>query len=77
MIDFDGDCLAGSKLSRSLFAFKLTTRTDVFLTCEDDQGRKIYQIWVNGKEKGFILSQEGTLPSGTLAMSFADIGSPS
>jgi len=77
VIDFDGDCLAGSKISRSLFAFKLTTRTDVFLTCEDDQGRKTYQIWVNGKEKGFILSQEGTLPSGTLAISFADIGSPS
>jgi integrin alpha FG-GAP repeat containing protein 1 len=48
--------------------------SDVFLTCDDGKGGKKYQIWVNKKEKGFSLSQEGQLPFGTQAISFADIG---
>ncbi|KAF8968304.1 hypothetical protein BDZ97DRAFT_1655046 [Flammula alnicola] len=46
---------------------------DVFLVCDDGRGGKAYQIWINGKDEGFTLSQEGALPSGTQAISFADI----
>jgi integrin alpha FG-GAP repeat containing protein 1 len=48
--------------------------SDVFLTFNDGRGGKKYQIWVNKKEEGFSLSQEGQLPFGTRAISFADIG---
>ena len=41
--------------------------------CDDGKGGKTYQIWINKKDEGFLLSQEGTLPSGTQAISFADI----
>jgi hypothetical protein len=47
---------------------------DVFLVCDDGRGGKSYQIWVNAKDDGFSLSQEGALPSGTQSISFADIG---
>ncbi|KIM49554.1 hypothetical protein M413DRAFT_438743 [Hebeloma cylindrosporum] len=46
---------------------------DVFLVCDDGRGGKSYQIWINAKDDGFSLSQEGALPSGTQAISFADI----
>ncbi|KAJ3514179.1 hypothetical protein NLJ89_g2518 [Agrocybe chaxingu] len=46
---------------------------DVFLVCEDGRGHKSYQIWINKKDEGFALSQEGPLPSGTQSISFADI----
>lgn len=48
--------------------------SDIFLTCDDGTGGKKYQVWVNEKEEGFSLSQEGQLPFGTQAISFADIG---
>lgn len=47
---------------------------DVFLVCDDGHGGISYQIWVNGKDDGFSLSQQGALPTGTQAISFADIG---
>ncbi|KAF8162813.1 hypothetical protein B0H34DRAFT_295552 [Crassisporium funariophilum] len=46
---------------------------DVFLVCDDGIGGKKYQIWVNNKDQGFFLSQEGSLPPGTQAISFADV----
>ncbi|KDR81920.1 hypothetical protein GALMADRAFT_240232 [Galerina marginata CBS 339.88] len=46
---------------------------DLFLVCDDGRGGNTYQIWINAKDKGFLLSQEGALPSGTQAISFADI----
>ncbi|KAH9483665.1 T-cell immunomodulatory protein [Psilocybe cubensis] len=46
---------------------------DVFIVCDDGRGGKTYQVWVNAKDKGFSLSQQGNLPSGTQAISFADI----
>ncbi|PPQ63333.1 hypothetical protein CVT24_006706 [Panaeolus cyanescens] len=46
---------------------------DVFLVCDDGRGGKSYQIWVNNKNNGFTLSQEGSLPTGTQAISFADM----
>ncbi|KAH7928183.1 integrin alpha N-terminal domain-containing protein [Leucogyrophana mollusca] len=58
VIDLNGDCLAAS---------------DIFLVCDDGSGRKSYQIWVNNKDTGFSLAQQGALPSGTQAISFADI----
>ena len=57
----------------STFNFTLTRFVDVFLECNDDRGGKTYQIWINKKDQGFLLSQEGALPSGTQAISFADI----
>ncbi|KAF9533608.1 hypothetical protein CPB83DRAFT_783291 [Crepidotus variabilis] len=46
---------------------------DVFLTCDDGRGGKTYQIWINEKNRGFYLSQEGRLPAGTESISFADV----
>jgi hypothetical protein len=69
----DGDCLAG--LVQLLVAqTQIHTLSDLFLTCDDGRGGKKYQVWVNKKEEGFSLSQEGQLPFGTQAISFADIG---
>lgn len=47
---------------------------DVFLVCDDGMGGKSFQIWVNNKGDGFSLAQEGSLPFGVQAVSFADIG---
>ncbi|KAI0648361.1 hypothetical protein C8Q79DRAFT_906145 [Trametes meyenii] len=56
-VDLNGDCLA-----------------DLFLVCEDVRsGGKYYQIWLNNKDDGFVLTTQGSLPSGTQAISFADI----
>ncbi|KAF9551253.1 hypothetical protein CPC08DRAFT_316251 [Agrocybe pediades] len=46
---------------------------DVFIVCDDGKGGKTYQIWINAKNEGFVLSQQGALPSGTQSISFADI----
>ncbi|CDO68919.1 hypothetical protein BN946_scf185000.g62 [Trametes cinnabarina] len=46
---------------------------DMFLVCEDRPGNKYFQIWINNKDDGFALAQQGPLPSGTQAISFADI----
>jgi integrin alpha FG-GAP repeat containing protein 1 len=71
-VDLDGDCLAGIDTVSS-FNFTLTRFTDVFLVCDDGRGGKTYQIWINKKDEGFLLSQEGALPAGMQAISFADI----
>ncbi|KAL1947265.1 hypothetical protein VTO73DRAFT_14226 [Trametes versicolor] len=56
-VDLNGDCLA-----------------DIFLVCDDRaSGGKSYQIWVNNKDDGFALAQQGRLPPGTQSISFADI----
>ncbi|CAG8483179.1 5282_t:CDS:10 [Paraglomus brasilianum] len=48
--------------------------SDLFLTCQDEDGGKSFQIWINDKEKGFVLSKnEGKLPEGTGQISFADL----
>ena len=71
-MDLDGDCLAGTTTNYS-FNSILTRFADVFLVCDDGKGGKTYQIWINKKEQGFLLSQEGALPPGTQSISFADI----
>lgn len=53
---------------------ELSIPSDIFLVCEDNRGGKSYQIWLNNKEDGFSLSQEGSLPSGVQSISFADVG---
>lgn len=53
--------------------FALLTLADVFLVCDQGSGKKSYQIWINNKDEGFSLAQEGPLPTGTQAISFADI----
>jgi hypothetical protein len=42
--------------------------------CDDGNGKKSYQIWINNKDAGFSLGQEGQLPSGIQSVSFADMG---
>ncbi|KAM6500960.1 hypothetical protein JOM56_003974 [Amanita muscaria] len=46
---------------------------DVFLVCDDGNGHYKYQIWVNGKQAGFDLSRQGSLPAGVQSISFADV----
>src|SRR6202522_1528996 len=72
VVDLDGDCLAGI-VADSSFKFILMHFTDIFLVCDDGKGGKTYQMWINKKDQGFLLSQEGALPSGTQAISFADV----
>ncbi|KAL7415849.1 hypothetical protein BDY24DRAFT_380292 [Mrakia frigida] len=56
-VDLDGDCLA-----------------DVFLHCTDNySGDSSFQIWLNRKEKGYVLAKEGRLPKGTGQVTFADM----
>ncbi|KAI0831660.1 integrin alpha N-terminal domain-containing protein [Trametes gibbosa] len=56
-VDLNGDCLA-----------------DIFLVCDDrTSNSKYFQIWVNNKDDGFSLAQQGRLPPGTQAISFADV----
>jgi hypothetical protein len=57
-VDLDGDCLA-----------------DIFLHCKDAYtGDATYQIWLNRKEKGYVLAKEGRLPKGAGQVTFADMG---
>ncbi|KIK59028.1 hypothetical protein GYMLUDRAFT_74611 [Collybiopsis luxurians FD-317 M1] len=43
---------------------------DVFLVCD---GGKSFQIWINNKDEGFTLAQQGSLPSGIQSITFADV----
>lgn len=46
----------------------------MFLVCnEQGSSDKYFQIWRNDKSEGFSLAQLGRLPSGTQAISFADM----
>jgi len=47
---------------------------DVFLVCDEGNGHKSYQIWLNKKSQGFLMARQGLLPSGTQSVSFGDIG---
>lgn len=47
---------------------------DVFLVCDEGNGGKSYQVWLNKKSQGFVQATRGALPSGTQSVSFADIG---
>ncbi|TFK25799.1 hypothetical protein FA15DRAFT_668127 [Coprinopsis marcescibilis] len=46
---------------------------DVFLVCDEGSGKKSYQIWINNKDEGFSLSQNGDLPSGVQSITFTDV----
>ncbi|KAJ3731690.1 hypothetical protein DFJ43DRAFT_1132384 [Lentinula guzmanii] len=46
---------------------------DVFLVCDNGNGMKYFQIWINNKEDGFSLAHQGSLPSGVQSITFADI----
>jgi len=47
---------------------------DIFLVCDEGNGQKSYQIWLNKKSQGFLMARQGPLPSGTQSVSFGDIG---
>lgn len=72
-VDLNGDCLAGMTFARISIAL-FNPAVDLFLVCDDDNGDKYYQIWVNNKDSGFSLSQLGRFPKGFQSVSFADIG---
>ncbi|KAK7449726.1 hypothetical protein VKT23_013201 [Stygiomarasmius scandens] len=46
---------------------------DLFLVCDDGNGGKYFQIWINNKDQGFKLAQTTQLPSGVQSISFADM----
>ncbi|KAJ3570120.1 hypothetical protein NP233_g4613 [Leucocoprinus birnbaumii] len=46
---------------------------DVFLVCDEGNGEKSYQIWLNKKSQGFLMAARGSFPSGTQSVSFGDI----
>ncbi|KAF5357873.1 hypothetical protein D9756_001989 [Leucocoprinus leucothites] len=46
---------------------------DVFLVCDEGNGEKSYQIWLNKKSQGFLMATRGSFPSGTQSVSFGDI----
>jgi len=73
VVDLDGDCLAGAFVHRCV-AMIADWSIDLFLVCDDGNGGKTYQIWVNEKSEGFRLSKKGPLPAGTQSISFADVG---
>ena len=47
---------------------------DVFLVCDEGNGHRSYQIWLNKKSQGFLMAKQGPLPSGAQSVSFGDIG---
>lgn len=48
---------------------------DIFLHCTDNySGDSSFQIWLNKKEKGYVLAKEGRLPKGAGQITFADMG---
>jgi integrin alpha FG-GAP repeat containing protein 1 len=55
---------------------RLTSLTDIFLTCQGlgGTGERSFQIWTNNKGEGYNFAGEWDLPEGAGAISFADIG---
>ncbi|TFK34872.1 hypothetical protein BDQ12DRAFT_688981 [Crucibulum laeve] len=66
-------CILANPHSNAVVDLNGDCLADVFLVCDDGRGSKSYQIWVNNKDEGFTLSQQGSLPSGTQSISFADV----
>jgi integrin alpha FG-GAP repeat containing protein 1 len=48
--------------------------TDLFVMCESANSKRSFQIWTNRKKAGFHFAGEWELPSGTGAITFADMG---
>ncbi|KAJ7494497.1 hypothetical protein B0H11DRAFT_2004943 [Mycena galericulata] len=71
---FKGDqCTLASPHSNAVVDFNGDCLADVFLLCDDGNGGKTYQIWVNNKADGFSLALQGAMPSGVQTVSFADV----
>ncbi|KAG5350908.1 hypothetical protein C0989_008806 [Termitomyces sp. Mn162] len=66
-------CTLASPHSNAIVDLDGDCLADVFVVCDDGEGSKSFQIWVNKKENGFSLAQEGNLPSGLQTISFGDI----
>ncbi|KAK0222860.1 hypothetical protein EDD85DRAFT_959748 [Armillaria nabsnona] len=72
--EFHGtQCTLASPHSNAVVDLNGDCLADVFLVCDAGGGRRSFQIWVNEKDDGFYLAQQGSLPSGVQAISFADI----
>lgn len=74
VVDLDGDCLAGNCINSPSASTAHRPSIDVFLLCDDGNGGKTYQVWVNNKADGFSLALQGAMPSGVQTVSFADVG---
>ncbi|KIK98838.1 hypothetical protein PAXRUDRAFT_632706 [Paxillus rubicundulus Ve08.2h10] len=66
-------CSLASPHSNAIIDLNGDCLADVFLVCDEGQGRRSFQIWVNNKDSGFSLAEHEPLPSGVQAISFADI----
>ncbi|EGO21825.1 hypothetical protein SERLADRAFT_363011 [Serpula lacrymans var. lacrymans S7.9] len=71
---FNGtQCTLSNPHSNAVIDFNGDCLADVFLVCDDGSGHKSFQIWINNKDAGFSLAQQGSLPSGVHSISFADV----
>jgi integrin alpha FG-GAP repeat containing protein 1 len=78
-VDLNGDCFSGIFANlysyiRNISLQDICRSADLFLTCQNEDGSKSFQIWINDKEKGFVHNVEKNLPKGTGQISFADLG---
>ncbi|KIY68406.1 hypothetical protein CYLTODRAFT_374377 [Cylindrobasidium torrendii FP15055 ss-10] len=69
----DAQCTLANPHSNAVIDLDGDCLADVFLVCDNGWGKRSFQIWTNQKDKGFKLSQTGSLPDGVQAISFADI----
>ncbi|KAL1702182.1 hypothetical protein EV121DRAFT_262329 [Schizophyllum commune] len=66
-------CLLSNPHSNAVIDLNGDCLADLFLVCDKPHGYKSYQIWINNKDAGFSLADEGWLPSGVQSISFADV----
>ncbi|KAJ3892409.1 hypothetical protein GG344DRAFT_87791 [Lentinula edodes] len=66
-------CIISNPHSNAVVDLDGDCLADVFLVCDNGNGMKYFQIWVNNKDDGFALAHQGSLPSGVQSITFADI----
>ncbi|KAF7783261.1 hypothetical protein Agabi119p4_2637 [Agaricus bisporus var. burnettii] len=69
----DSHCQIANPHSNAVVDLNGDCLADVFLVCDEGRGQKSFQIWLNKKSQSFVLAMQGSLPSGTQSISFADI----
>lgn len=69
----DASCKLANPHSNAFVDLDGDCLADLFLVCDDGNGKKRFQIWTNDKTSGFHLRQSEQLPAGTQAISFADV----
>ncbi|KAF5324887.1 hypothetical protein D9611_004159 [Ephemerocybe angulata] len=69
----DARCTLSNPHSNAVVDLNGDCLADVFLVCDEGNGRKSFQIWINNKDEGFSLAHKGSLPPGTQSISLADV----